>query len=183
VGELLYMLHRQTFDQMSARGDLLSQVSALLLADLGDELLSMGTRIILLKLGDCGAYLRTAGKDALSDLGRAAPDDLASWAGRETLAPCFLVNVVGTTGSGDATIAGFLSALLRDLSSEQALTIAVAVGACNVEAADALSGIPTWPVLMKRLGAGWERLPTRIDMAGWHWQTEPGLWVSPRDRT
>ncbi len=49
-------------------------------------------------------------------------------------APCFDVEVVGTTGSGDATIAGFLSALLRDASPEEAMTMAVAVGACNVEA-------------------------------------------------
>lgn len=181
VEELLFMLHRRTFEQMSDRSDLVCQVSTLLLTDLADELLSMGTKIILLKLGDCGAYLRTASVKVLSDLGRAAPDDLTTWTGREFLAPCFLVNVVGTTGSGDATIAGFLSALLRDLSAEQALTIAVAVGACNVEAADALSGVPTWLTLMKRLDAGWERLPTRIDTAAWQWQPEPGLWVSPRD--
>jgi hypothetical protein len=35
------------------------------------------------------------------------------------------VNIVGTTGAGDATIAGFLAALLRDLSPEQAMTMAV----------------------------------------------------------
>jgi sugar/nucleoside kinase (ribokinase family) len=98
------------------------------------------------------------------------------------MAPCFRVNVVGTTGSGDATIAGFLSALLRSLPAEEALTVAVAVGACNVEAADALSGLPTWPSLMARLEAGWDRLPTRIPTTGWQWQPEPGLWVSPHDR-
>ncbi len=182
VGELLFLLRRSTFERLSANGDLLCQVTAGLLADLADEMLDLGAKIVMLKLGDCGAYLRTAGKSALEDLGGAIPDDLLPWANREFLAPCFRVNVVGTTGSGDATIAGFLSALLRNLSAEETLTIAVAVGACNVEAADALSGVPTWPVLMERLDTSWERLPTHIDMTGWQWQPEPGLWISPRDR-
>ncbi len=183
VEELLFLLRHPTFDRLSARGEVLCQITPELLADVSDELLGLGAKIIMLKLGDCGAYLRTAGKPALETLGRARPDDLAAWTRREFMAPCFRVNVVGTTGSGDATIAGLLSALLRDLSPEDSLTIAVAVGACNVEAVDALSGVPTWPVLMQRLQTGWERLPTRIPTADWQWQPEPGLWTSPRDHT
>jgi sugar/nucleoside kinase (ribokinase family) len=181
VGELLFMLHRPTFERLSAQGELLCQVTPGLLDELSTEILAMGTKIVLLKLGDCGVYLRTAGKASLAKLGRAIPDDLTAWDGRELLAPGFQVQVVGTTGSGDATIAGFLSALLRSMPAEQALTVAVAVGACNVEAADALSGLPTWSSLQARLAAGWERLPTRIDTAGWQWQLEPGLWVGPHD--
>jgi sugar/nucleoside kinase (ribokinase family) len=182
VGELLFLLHRSTFDCMSANGDLLCQVTPVLLHDLSDEILALGAKIVLLKLGDCGAYLRTAAKADLEDMGRAAPNDLSSWELRELLAPCFRVNVVGTTGSGDATIAGFLSGLLHSLPAEEALTIAVAVGAFNVEAADALNGLPTWPALQKRLEAGWERLPTRIPTTGWQWQPEPGLWTAPGDQ-
>jgi sugar/nucleoside kinase (ribokinase family) len=182
VGELLFMLDRSTFNRLSANGDLLCQVTPSLLSDLSDEMLAMGTKIVMLKLGDCGAYLRTAGKTALAEMGRARPDDLLPWEQRELLAPCFRVNVVGTTGSGDATIAGFLSALLRNLPAEEALTTAVAMGACNVEAADALSGLPTWPALQRRLEASWERLPTRIPTTGWRWQPEPGLWIGPHDR-
>ncbi len=78
-----------------------------LLTRLGDQLLEMGAKIVLLKLGDCGAYLRTADAGVLSKLGRARPDDLDSWSNRELWAPCFRVRVVGTTGSGDSTIAGF----------------------------------------------------------------------------
>ena len=182
VGELLFMLHRPVFDRLSAGGDLLCQVTPVLLHDLSDEILALGVKIVMLKLGDCGAYLRTAGRNALEEMGRATPGRLAAWEQRELLAPCFRVNVVGTTGAGDATIAGFLSALLRNLPAEQALTLAVAVGACNVEAADALGGLPTWTSLQERLAAGWERLPARIDTSGWHWQADPGLWVSPRDQ-
>jgi sugar/nucleoside kinase (ribokinase family) len=182
VGELLFMLHRSVFDRLSTQGDLLDQVTPSLLDELSAEILAMGVKIVVLKLGDCGAYLRTAGRVILVDMGRAIPDDLASWEKRELLAPCFLVKVVGTIGSGDATIAGFLSALLRGLPAEEALTIAVAVGACNVEAADSLSGLPTWSSLHRRLDTGWERLPTRINTTGWQWQPDPGIWTGPHDR-
>jgi sugar/nucleoside kinase (ribokinase family) len=91
-------------------------------------------------------------------------------------APCFKVNVVGTTGSGDATIAGFLSAILRDASPETAMTMAAAVGACNVEAADALSGIRTWEETAARIVNGWERQPLHLDASGWRWDAPFGLW-------
>jgi sugar/nucleoside kinase (ribokinase family) len=97
----------------------------------------------------------------------------------ELWAPCFKVAVAGTTGSGDATIAGFLAGLLRDLPVEQALTMATAVGACNVEAADALSGIRTWEETSWRLACGWERLPLVLESPGWLFDSSRGLWRGP----
>ncbi|MBK9207428.1 MAG: hypothetical protein IPL71_03615 [Anaerolineales bacterium] len=65
--------------------------------------------------------------------------------------------MAGTTGSGDATIAGFLSAFLRDMSPAKTLQAALAVGACSVEAADALSGIKPWGETLNRIRAGWKQ--------------------------
>ena len=87
-------------------------------------------------------------------MGRARPTDVAAWANRELWAPCFQVDVVGTAGSGDATIAGFLSALLRDMTPEQAVNAAVAVGACNVEAADTLAASAPGMRRCVRMAAG-----------------------------
>ena len=108
-------------------------------------------------------------------MGRAAPADLQAWAGQELWAPCFQVQVAGTTGAGDATLAGFLSALLRDLPPRQAVIAAVAVGACNVEAVDTISGIRPWEETLgprrRRLGAApaglrRPRLAARRDVRG-----------------
>jgi sugar/nucleoside kinase (ribokinase family) len=175
--ELLFMLRRQTLDEFAARGSVVDQATPELLRGIGGELLELGTKIILIKLGARGAYLRTAGATALDHLGRAAPTDRAAWTDRELWAPCFDVEVVGTTGSGDATIAGFLSALLRDASPEEAMTMAVAVGACNVEAADALSGVRSWAETQRRIAQGWTRLPVRLDTLGWVWNGRWGLWT------
>jgi sugar/nucleoside kinase (ribokinase family) len=158
IDELIFMLRRPTYDTLSAHPDgLLSQITPELLADLSGELLAMGVKIVMIKTGSRGAYLRTAGAEAVAKIGRAAPSNPVAWADQEFWTPCFAVNVVGTTGSGDATIAGFLSALLRDLPPVEAMTMAVAVGACNVEAADALSGLRTWDETQARIAAGWPR--------------------------
>ena len=145
--EILFMLKR----------DLNAAPSAGLLAEVSDEILGMGAKIVVLKLGGRGLYLRTAPVEVLQGLGRAGPSRLAGWADFKKWSPCFQVDVIGTTGSGDAAIAGFLAALLRDLGPEEVLTLALAVGACNVEASDALSGIRSWDETLERIEAGWPR--------------------------
>lgn len=182
IEEILYMLRRETYDEFSAAargGSILPLVTPELLSDLGRQLIRMGVKIVGLKLGDRGFYLRTAGRAALESIGRACPSDPTAWAEREIWAPCFQVNVVGTTGSGDATIAGFISALLRDMCPEEAITAAVAVGACNVEAADALSGIRPWEETMRRVHGGWRRHELRLTTPGWHFAETHQQWVGP----
>jgi sugar/nucleoside kinase (ribokinase family) len=152
------------------------QATPELLHDISAEIMRMGAKIVLIKLGARGAYLCTAGIDAINQLGRAAPTARTAWADRELWAPCFDVEVVGTTGSGDATIAGFLSALLRDSTPEDAMTMAVAVGACNVEAPDALSGLRSWDDTAQRIAQGWPRLPLTLNAHGWVWDAQFDLW-------
>jgi sugar/nucleoside kinase (ribokinase family) len=115
----------------------------------------------------------TRGRDAHGTQGQ---DALATWANRELLSPCFEVGVVGTTGAGDCTIAGFLDAIAKGASPQQAVTAATAVGACNCEAADSTSGVPHWSVVEARLRAGWKRRPLRVKLDGWRHDPATGLW-------
>jgi sugar/nucleoside kinase (ribokinase family) len=156
IEEILFMLRRKAYEQFEANGAVLRMITQPLLDEFSGSLLEMGAKIVGIKLGERGFYLRTAAD--LSGMGRAAPEDLVAWQNQQIWVPCFKVNVVGTTGSGDATIAGFLSALLRNYSPAQAATMAVAVGACNVEAVDAISGIQSWDETLKRVNAGWNQL-------------------------
>ena len=179
IEELLLMLHPATFEGLIHQGPVLVQVTPGMLHDLGDELLSMGVCIAVVKLGERGLYLRTAGKSRFERMGRACPSNLPAWIGRELWAPCFRVQVAGTTGSGDTTIAGFLAALLRDRNPEEAVTVAVAVGACNVEAPDALSGLRSWDDTVQRIGSGWDRLSLELDDPDWEWDAGSQLWRKP----
>ena len=184
--ELLFLLRRETFYRMKEKyGDnLLPHADGELLADLGREMLEMGVAIAGLKLGDKGIYLRTTEKrEQLVRMGGAAPAGLEEWVDRELLAPCFQVKVQGATGAGDCTIAGFLGSLLEGLSPEAALLHAVAVGACNVEQPDAVSGIPAWSAVQRRLeaGAGWGQLQTLKTLIGWSYRESDRLFHSSRD--
>jgi sugar/nucleoside kinase (ribokinase family) len=124
----------------------------------------MGAVVAAIKLGDQGLYLRTTPDAARM---RAFCDRVGlradAWLDREVLSPCFQARTVkGTTGSGDATIAGLLAALLRGASPREAATGATAVGACSVEAVDPTSGIPTWTRVAERVADGWPRQPVEI---------------------
>lgn len=176
IEELLWMLRWDTFQMFNESRNFLEQVTPGLLSELSEELIEMGVRLLVIKLGERGLYLRSSDKTELAKIGPAAPMNLDAWANQELWAPCFKVKVVGTTGSGDSTIAGFLAGLLRGLEPAQAVTMAVAVGACNVEAADALSGLRSWEEISFRVSAGWQRLPLFIQDSAWRWDTSVELW-------
>jgi sugar/nucleoside kinase (ribokinase family) len=155
IEEILFMLRRTEY--MAWRDNLRPHLTAEYLRAVADELLSMGVAIAGFKLGDLGLYLKIAGADRLRQL---APLNLPveAWADRELYTPAYEVAVAGTTGAGDSAYAGFLAALLRGMTPDEASQWACAVGACNVEAADAASGIRTWEATAARMRAGW---PTR----------------------
>ncbi|MBN2450546.1 MAG: carbohydrate kinase family protein [Lentisphaeria bacterium] len=172
--ELLYVLDRSRFGQ----GDGLGAED---LSRLSRRLLDMGTAIAAIKLGARGMYIRTAGAERLADLGPGAPADVAEWAQREAWFPIFREErMAGTTGAGDTAIAGFLAALLRGLPFAEAGRFANAVGACNVEQPDALSGIRGWDETLARIGAGWETVRFAVGRPGWR-EGDRGTWFGPED--
>lgn len=163
IEELLFMLAPEREMAHGAEEDASPHFDASLLHALSDQILALGTAIVLIKLGANGLYLRTTTDAArLRSMGKGAPVDLDTWRGRELHAPAFRVWVQGTTGAGDCAIAGFLTALAKGMSPEESLISAAAVGACSVEQADATSGVPHWDVVQERIAAGWETLPTNI---------------------
>lgn len=182
IEEILYMVRTETYQELreTAGGpSILPLIRPELLSDLSQELIALGAKFVVLKLGDRGLYLRTASHEKLATMGRAQPSDLATWANRELWATCFRADIVGTTGAGDATIAGFLSALLRELPPETALIAAVAVGACNVEAIDALGGIRSWDETWQRVREGWPHHELVLEAPGWVYDAESQLWRGP----
>lgn len=151
---------------------------------LAERCLTMGVAIVALKLGDQGIYLRTTADAArLSQAGAALASVVSQWRGQHLWAPCFAAMVAGTTGAGDATIAGFIWGLLAGDDPTTTLKGAVAVGACSVEATDASSGIPPWAQVQARITAGWERQPLRATPPDWHWDATPGIWRGPHQQT
>ena len=184
--EILLMLRRPVFEQLAAQSKHnrpLDAITPAMIMELGQALLDMGTKIVGIKIGERGLYLRTANAAALVQMGRGGVVDVAAWSERELWAPCFATQVAGTTGSGDATIAGLLMGLLRGVPPMETLATACAVGAYSVEAVDALSGLRSWPETAKRMASGWQRLPLALEQsqAGWYWDDAHEIWIGPMD--
>ena len=177
--EILFMLHRERYERLcrEAGGTAIGPlITPQLLSEVGQDLLDLGARVVVLKLGERGLYVRTADRAAMEQMGRAGPVDPDAWVGKEVWAPCFRVQVAGTTGAGDATVAGFLAALLRGMSLQETVTAALAVGACNVEAVDALGGLRSWEETQQRVVGSWERHPLHVDAPGWQFDSDHHLW-------
>ena len=166
IEDLLFMLDPDARDRLLAGAELTAVVDRARLAELAAVLSGMGAPVVAIKLGEHGLYLRTTSDTArLGALCNRLGLDAGAWRAREVLSPCFEPRVVaGTTGAGDATIAGLLAALLRGADPVDAATSATAVGACSVEGADPTSGIPPWPRVAERIASGWRRLPVGIDL-------------------
>ena len=183
VEEVLFMLHREQFDALDRAVGAAGMLEALEVAtvrSLAEEVLGMGARVVLLKLGTRGMYLRTATE--LPCLGRGTPQGLAGWRGRELWGVPFRPRIVASTvGAGDAAIAGFLAAWLKGVSPAQALHMAAAAGASCVEEAGAVRGVRNWQETLARIAAGWARLPVARPAAGWEWDEQAAIWRGPAD--
>lgn len=160
IEEILLTLRRDDYDQWMP--NVLAHINRRYLRELADELLEMGVAITGFKLGELGLYLRTGSNEVFGRF-MEVNIDVQEWVGQDIWMPAFAVNVVGTTGAGDSAYAGFLAAMLRGRTPEEAMRWACAVGACNVESADATSGIRSWAETEARLATDWptrnERLP------------------------
>jgi len=181
--ETLYMLDRPRYDDYRETGPqgILTLLAGDDLSRLSDTLLGMGGKIVGIKCGERGFYLRTADVTHLRGIGKAKPSNLSAWADREVWEPTFHVtDYAGTTGAGDSAIAGFLVAYLRGHSVEQCLQYACAVGAFNVTAPDALSGLRSWDETVAAVHAGWEKNPLEVTGVGWT-RAWDGLWRGPYD--
>lgn len=176
IDELLYMLNPEKFYNISEKKE---RIDVVLLDQIATQLIDYGANVVAIKLGDQGLYLRThqTEKSNLSNI--INPRD---WNYRQLLSPCFATEVKGTTGTGDATIAGFLAQFLEGVEPEKVITLATAVGACCVEAVDATGGIRLLPEIVKRITSGWERLSLSIPIDNWKCDYRYKIWKGPEDQ-
>jgi sugar/nucleoside kinase (ribokinase family) len=148
IEELLFMVDRPAHRALQQSAGIAAFVDRLAAGGARRAHDRHGRRGRAIKLGDQGLYLRSS-RDAGERIGAFCERlglSAEAWRDREVLAPCFEARaVVGTTGSGDCTIAGLLAALLRGADPVDAATSATAVGACSVEAVDPTSSVPPWP--------------------------------------
>ena len=180
------MLHRDEY--MALRNasdmDLLDEFTGDMMNRLSTELLELGVRFPIIKSGARGYYVRTPGREVLETMGKAKPVDMAGFENREFWHPAFYCPVPpNATGSGDASIAGFLSAYLRGLPLLDCVIVATCTGSASVEKPDALTGVPDWDGVQERIQSI-PRDPLEVEGEGWYRDAENDfLWVGPADQS
>ena len=156
IEEIMFMLRRS--DHGRWQSEIIARMTPEYLAGLAQELLDLGVGIAGFKVGQRGFYLRTNDDPKRLQFLSTIGQSLQQWTDKEIWHPAYQVQVAGTTGAGDAAYAGFLAALMRRLDYQMCARWACAVAACNIEAADATSGVRSWEATQARLASGW---PTR----------------------
>ena len=185
IEEAFYMLEKDAFLEMHRQhsgADMIDLFTPDDYTRLADRLLAMGTKMTSLKSGHRGFYVKTGSKETLTSMGDAQPADAGNWSQRELWCPAFHApHLAAATGSGDSSIAGFLSAFLRGTSIEEALKTANCLGWQNVQVLDAVSGIKSWDETLGLLARKMPMNEVGIQSPRWRWHDGLDLWSGPHD--
>jgi len=183
IEETFYTLHPEEYlrrKEQAGGQELIDHIRPEEFSRFAEEYLALGCRIAVIKAGHNGWYVKTSGRQRLQELGRARPADPAAWADRELWCPAFVVEkIASAAGSGDSSIAGFLTALLKGHSLEECLKLANAAGAMNLRALDTLSGLPSWGQLQAAANTMKVRELAFLK-APWKWDGQRKLWDTRR---
>lgn len=183
--ETFYALHPSEFLKLKDAHDNDELINVLTPGDykhLADEVLAMGPKIVTLKSGSKGFYIKTRAKSGFEGMGDARPGDDDNWGGRELWAPALEVeNFRNANGTGDASVAGFLTAYLRGKPIEEALRIATCCGMQIAQSADTTSGLRSWGETLDMVNRKLPQLDLWINANGWTWSEEKRLWCGPDD--
>jgi sugar/nucleoside kinase (ribokinase family) len=156
------MLDREKYEQF-ARDSNGQDLTAIMnvqhdVRPLAERALQMGPKIVMIKCGEPGVYLKTADSDKISLLENKLGFSLAGWSNQQVFESSYVAeHVVSTTGAGDVTIAAFLTSLLSEYPVETCLNYATAAGACCVEAYDSLGGLKSFREIQEKIDAGWKK--------------------------
>jgi len=176
--ESLFLLERERYDELGGG------TAEALFATLGVEgisaicrtILDLGAAVAVVKCGCCGLCVQTGTAEALAPVAHKLGLDLGAWKERTLWAETLAVEATGSaTGAGDCAAAGFLAAMVRGETLEMAARIACALGAQNVTAVDAVSGVRSYEETLEQLAACTYR-PLEPVPAGWRHLPTPGLW-------
>ena len=185
--EIAFMLDRNLFEKRKAQAEGEDPVLVYESKDcenISDKLLSIGAKIVAVKCGIRGLYLRSSQAEQIGAMGSSSPDKTAVWADREMWAASFKAEKFGSAlGAGDATIAGFLCGFIRGFSPEDTLQMANTVGWQNVQAIDALSGIKNWQSILELLrDKNRPRNPVGLESDDWHYCESQQVYYGPGDK-
>ena len=182
--ELLFMLMKNEYEKLNKTPfiyDILENMDADILHELGQEILNMGVKICVIKCGYRGYYIRTQGKESFNNIGRAFAGNMENWANREFIEESFFVeNIASAAGAGDNSIAGFLASFVKGMTIEEAARIGCAAGGHNLRVYDAVSGVKTWEDTLESI-RGWRKNRQSLSGSYWKYNQKREIWLGKKD--
>jgi sugar/nucleoside kinase (ribokinase family) len=149
IEEILFMMEPEQYARVLAVADGRDMVDAVpqeLVERIAEQLLDMGVKILMIKTGHRGAYIRTGNIDKLNcstalKIPADNREDRGLWVKSLPVDPCRFKNACG---AGDCAVAGFLTALLNGTTIEEAARYAMCAGRDNLYGVDAYAGLSDW---------------------------------------
>ncbi len=162
IEELCFMIDRKQFEQLQVRaggGDITDVLDIETdIKPLAEKCMAYGCKVLLLKCGAKGMYLRTAEGKKLEQISSRIELDASAWAEQSIFERSYVPErILSGTGAGDTSIAAFLTAMLEGENPQMCLHLAAATGASCVAAYDALSGLKPLSELRQKIEKGWEK--------------------------
>lgn len=160
--ELCYMLDRKRFYEWKKRaggGDVCDVITAEDIRPLADICMEYGCKVLVIKCGAPGMYLRTASQTILKGISPKIALQTDIWADQDFFEKSYKPDrILSGTGAGDTSIAAFLTSVLEGDAPEWAMHYAAATGASCITELDAISGLRPLPELRAKIEAGWEKV-------------------------
>jgi len=155
VEELLLILMPAEYHriyEMAGTDDIVDLISMSLVRELGQRIIALGVKILLIKMAHRGAYLVTGNVSALSDKGLVLDD---SWNYTELHCEAYApdpARLKNASGAGDTAVAAFLSAIIGEEHPARAVKYACIAGRNNLYCNDLYTELD-----------GWEQMTAEID--------------------
>ena len=155
--EILQIMRPSLYTEIKSSSEnitLIDEVSIEIVRGMGEEIINMGVKILLIKMGHRGAYLLTGDVSPMkisTDLSLSTED----WSNVELWCDAFPVDesrVKNASGSGDTAAAAFLTAILNAELPEPALRYAALAGRNNLYRANSHDSLPDWRQMTDDLG-------------------------------
>lgn len=126
-----------------------------LVRELGTAVIGLGVRVLLIKMGKRGIYLKTGDISALSKKleKKLAPE---IWNHREILCNPYYAEyseIKNASGAGDTAIAAFLTSILNAGTPEQALKYAAVAGRDSLYCASIFDDMNSWEELTREINS------------------------------
>lgn len=162
IEELCYMLDPQRYAQWEEKANGADMVECLDLETdikpLAQMCMDLGCKVLLLKCGAPGLYLKTAGKEILEAIPGRTELDISAWADQDHFETSYVPEkILSATGAGDTSIAAFLLGMLKGETPEMCMHLAAAAGASCVASYDSLSGLDKLEKLKEKIEKGWKK--------------------------